>query len=361
MRSSIIFLFVTCSLWLFGQEAQTPEQAAAAKRAERLERNKRLSDAFTAGMNALKSAKGASDFQSAIDNFNKASEIDPRQVAVWAALGEAYTGLGRVSTGQDQTNAYDQAIASYQKSLAIKQEGSVYNQLGLVYGLEQRIPEATEALLKCAELTPAIAPKAYFNLGATLVNSGNPEKSAEYFKKAVDLDPSYAEAWYRYGAILLRDGTVDEDTGQQVFPPDCKTALTRYLDLTPNGINAAKAKMMLEAMDAKVSQDYLPAPSARSKSLSIKKLPNEATLIQKPQPTYPLAAKEARIQGPAKVLLLVSKTGEPRWMRVISSPSSLLSIAALEAVRQWRYEPIVIDGKTTEFATEAVVNFALGQ
>lgn len=353
-----ISLFLTIPL--LAQETQTPEDKqaaeAAARKAEIARKNKLLTDTYNAGLEGLK----AGNYQTAIDEFNKASEIDARQVAIWAQLGEAYKRLARTLTGDAQTDAYNHAIESYKKSMSLKPDPALFNQLGTVYDALHQVPEATEAFLKAAELSPTLAPKAYFNLGATLVNNGEADKSVEYFKKAVDADPTYADAWYQYGALLLRKGTLDEQNGVQVFPADCKIALTRYLELMPNGINAGKAKEIMEAMDQRAPRVYWPVPKPSTNERP-SRIPAEATLLQKIQPAYSIAAKDARIQGTVKLQLFVSKRGEPIWMHVLSSPSSLLSIAAETAVQQWRYEPLTVDGKLYEFSTVAVVNFNLTQ
>src|SRR5581483_2836199 len=189
-------------------------------------------------------------------------------VAVWDSLGEAYAGLAGTQTGDDRNKSFEQAIAAYNKGLAIKPDDpAVYNQLGNIDGMEKKVPEATEALTKAAQLDPQMAPKAYFNMGANLVNGGQPEKAAEFFKKATDADPNYAEAWYQYGSLLMMQGQVDPKTGKQTYPPDTSTALHKYLELQPNGPHAQEATAMLQAMGETVQTNiHNPnAPTTRKK------------------------------------------------------------------------------------------------
>jgi len=204
-------------------------------------------------------------FQTAIDNFNKAGELDATQVAVWDSLREAYAGLANTQTGDERTKSYDQAIEAYKKGLALKpDDAAVYNQLGNIYGAEKKIPEATEALTKAAQLNPQMASKAYFNMGANLVNTGSADKASEFFKKATDADPTYAEAWYQLGSTLMMKGAVDAKTGKQTYPPDTGPALQKYLELQPSGSHAQEATAMLTAMGEQV-QTKITNPAAKKK------------------------------------------------------------------------------------------------
>jgi tetratricopeptide (TPR) repeat protein len=252
------------------QKKQYEEQLK--KNAETIKKNKALNDTYNAAQTALKAApaetdpaKKAADYNTAIENLNKAAQIDANQVAIWDSLGEAYTGLAATQTGDEKTKSYDHAIEAYKKSLAIKpDDAAVYNQLGNLYGAEKKMPEATEALNKAAQLDPSMAAKAYFNMGANMVNSGHPTEAADFFKKAADADPNYAEAWYQYGSLLMMKGSVDPKTGQQTYPPDTATALKKYLELQPNGKHAQEATAMLQAMGEKV-QTNIKVPNANKK------------------------------------------------------------------------------------------------
>jgi tetratricopeptide (TPR) repeat protein len=254
------------------KEQKEQFEAAAKQRSEQMKKNKALNDAYNLGQDASKKAQAdtdkaqkATDYQVAIDNFNKAGQLDPGQVAIWNSLGDAYYGLGNAQAGDERNKSYDQAIASYQKSLQIKpDDAAIYNQMGNIYGAEKKIPEAKEALTKAAQLDPQMAGKAYFNMGANLVNTGHTEDAAEFFKKATDAEPNNAEAWYQLGSLLMMKGTVDAKTGAQTYPPETADALKKYLELKPDGSHAQEATAMLQAMGQTV-QTKTTVPSAKTK------------------------------------------------------------------------------------------------
>jgi TonB family protein len=87
----------------------------------------------------------------------------------------------------------------------------------------------------------------------------------------------------------------------------------------------------------------------------------ESHIITKKVPAYPAAAKAAGIQGKVLLEAMISKEGVPQELRVLSSPSDDLSESALEAVRQWRYSPTLLNGNPVEVLTDIVINYTLSQ
>jgi len=87
----------------------------------------------------------------------------------------------------------------------------------------------------------------------------------------------------------------------------------------------------------------------------------EANLTTKVQPIYPEAAKAARVQGTVEIQATISKDGVPVELRVLNSPSDDLSESALEAVRQWRYRPTLLNGQPIQIMTDIIVNYTLSR
>jgi periplasmic protein TonB len=82
-------------------------------------------------------------------------------------------------------------------------------------------------------------------------------------------------------------------------------------------------------------------------------------LIYKVDPEYPKKAKAARESGIVTLQATISKTGEISDLRVVCGPA-LLQQASLEAVRQWKYRPYLLNGKPVEVETTIRITFALG-
>ena len=84
----------------------------------------------------------------------------------------------------------------------------------------------------------------------------------------------------------------------------------------------------------------------------------EANLLHKVQPSYPPIARQARVQGTVELRAIISKAGTIEHLVVVRG-HPMLAAAALEAVRQWRYRPYLLNHEPIEVETEITVNFVL--
>jgi protein TonB len=85
----------------------------------------------------------------------------------------------------------------------------------------------------------------------------------------------------------------------------------------------------------------------------------EAKIVARPNPVYPPLARQARIQGNVVLHAIIDKDGNVTQLEVISG-HPLLVQSALSAVRQWRYQPTLLNGEPVEVDTTITVNFVLG-
>ena len=85
---------------------------------------------------------------------------------------------------------------------------------------------------------------------------------------------------------------------------------------------------------------------------------SEGNLIRKVQPDYPPLARSVRIQGQVVLQAVISKQGSIENLRLLSGHPMLVP-AAIEAVRQWRYRPYILNNEPVEVETQITVNFSL--
>jgi protein TonB len=81
-------------------------------------------------------------------------------------------------------------------------------------------------------------------------------------------------------------------------------------------------------------------------------------LIRKVLPDYPAIGREIRVEGTVVLQATISKSGSIENLRVISGPA-MLQQAALDAVKQWRYKPYLLNGEPVEVETTVNVEFRL--
>jgi periplasmic protein TonB len=81
-------------------------------------------------------------------------------------------------------------------------------------------------------------------------------------------------------------------------------------------------------------------------------------LIRKVTPVYPPLARQARIQGQVVLQAEISKEGTIQNLQLISG-HPMLAPAAIEAVKQWRYKPYLLNGEPVAVETQVIVNFSL--
>jgi protein TonB len=84
----------------------------------------------------------------------------------------------------------------------------------------------------------------------------------------------------------------------------------------------------------------------------------EGMLINRVLPVYPAPARAMRIAGRVELQATISRDGTIDNLRVVDGPA-LLRAAALEAVRQWRYRPYLLNGEPVEVETTINVDFRL--
>lgn len=85
-----------------------------------------------------------------------------------------------------------------------------------------------------------------------------------------------------------------------------------------------------------------------------------AKLVRQPKPSYPPLARQARISGVVKFNAVIAKDGSIQNLTLVSG-HPLLVQAATEAVRQWVYQPTLLNGEPVEVITTIDVNFTLSQ
>ena len=81
-------------------------------------------------------------------------------------------------------------------------------------------------------------------------------------------------------------------------------------------------------------------------------------LVRKVNPVYPPLARQARISGTVVLRAVISKDGSIENLSLVSG-HPMLAPAAIDAVKQWKYKPYLLNGEPVEVETQVQVNFTL--
>jgi protein TonB len=84
----------------------------------------------------------------------------------------------------------------------------------------------------------------------------------------------------------------------------------------------------------------------------------QGLVVHRVEPLYPAIAKAAHVQGTVILAAVIGKDGTIQNLHVVSG-HPLLQGAAMDAVKQWRYRPYILNGEPVEVDTQVVVNFTL--
>jgi protein TonB len=87
--------------------------------------------------------------------------------------------------------------------------------------------------------------------------------------------------------------------------------------------------------------------------------PQTAQTVSVPvSPSYPMLARQMKVQGAVILQALISREGTIQELQVLNGPG-ILAAAAREAVKQWRFKPYYLNGQPVETQARITVNFTI--
>ena len=104
----------------------------------------------------------------------------------------------------------------------------------------------------------------------------------------------------------------------------------------------------------------LPPPPKPVERLRVGGNVMQANIIHRVDPIYPQIARTAHISGSVILHAIIAKDGTIQELSVVSGPP-LLQRAALDAVKQWRYKPTLLNTQPVQVDTTITVIFSLGE
>jgi protein TonB len=155
-------------------------------------------------------------------------------------------------------------------------------------------------------------------------------------------------------------GPVVTATDRAVLPP-LEIEVVAGNRHQPLAASNSSVKVEMQAAPAAgTTQPTARAPSPASNSDAHVSLSQDtsARVTRTVEPSYPLLAKQMKVQGAVVLQALIDKTGSIQDLHVVSGPT-ILAAAAREAVKQWHFKPYYQAGQAVETEARITVNFTI--
>jgi periplasmic protein TonB len=210
---------------------------------------------------------------------------------------------------------------------------------------DQSLPEANPSTPAAKHVTPVAPPK---------IAPPSPTHARPKSKKSVTAahststpDPPFIVATNRAVLPSLEVEVVAGNQHRAVRPGDSSVKL----DMQPSDDTAS------EQSAPSVQSQPSTATTTRTKA-QVQLSSGSAQVISRVDPSYPLLAKQMKVQGAVVLEALISKSGSIQDIEVLSGPA-ILSEAAREAVKQWHFKPYYQGGQPVETEARVTVNFTI--
>lgn len=285
--------------------------------------------------------------QLATDEFVKVVDLDPRNIVAMSSLASLYMNQKR----------WDDALEWYGKLTAVDPNNAgAYYSVGFI-AWSRWYPAYTAARarlgMKLEDPGPIQDQLVKQDLKATY--GGVIDAGMHAMEKALQINPQYDDAM-AYMNLFVQERADLRDTLEE-YRQDIATA-DQWIQMA---LATKKQKVEQRPRSSAPPPPPPPPPPPSSPSsparISVDAQVQERKLINKVDPVYPPMARQARVSGTVFLTVIVDREGCVSDIRVISG-QPLLIPAAMEAVKQWVYQPTLLNGNPVEVLTQVGVVFS---
>lgn len=358
------------------EKARTLERTAEQR--SQLAKNKALLDAFDKGNEAnskavemeeaTRSLAGeyvelarkqiSKQWETAIQSFEKASEIDPKQHFIWGNLADCYVALANFMNDAQREVEINKAAAAFQKAIELKpDEARYHHDYALALVKLRRFDESLAEATRAAQSDPFHAGSYFYSLGTALQNAEQVDRSGQAFMKAIEAEPNYANAHFQYG-VYLASKAIRTPEGKIVWQPGT-VELQKYLVLEPHGQFADEAKRLLDP-NTRVQVDLAPVITAPAPFIyGVGGDVSAPITLYRVEPEYTEEARAAGLSGPVTVYVEIGPDGLAHNMRVTEGLAPGLDERAIDSISKWRFQPAIRQGQPVTVKSWIRVTFSL--
>lgn len=152
-----------------------------------------------------------------------------------------------------------------------------------------------------------------------------------------------------------------ENSSPAAHPMVIKTDRSRLTVKSADSVEAPALSVAAAVPSSAALPDLMGANSAPTpvlQRLVISQGVSRGLLVKEVQPMYPRTALVLRVEGSVQLMATVSKNGNISDVKIVSGDKDLAH-AAVDAVKQWRYKPYLLNGEPVDIQTQITVNFKL--
>jgi TonB family protein len=293
--------------------------------------------------------------------LNSALAIDSRNmVALKTMASLKYNQTQGVKIPAQKISALDEAERWYRRILVVDNldKEALYS-IGVI-AWSKAYPESQQARASIGMRREDPGPIRDANVRLEFRNrtARTVEEGMSSLQKAIEIDPQYDDAM-AYLNLLYRQLADGVDT-----PEEYRKNIADADLWVQRALETKKAKA---AAGIPPNRNMVAAPPPPPAGPSPQLLPGQIRvggniqaekLIEKPIPPYPPLAKQARIQGVVRFNAVIGRDGTVVNLTLVSG-HPLFVPNATEAVRQWKYQPTLLNGQPVEVVTQIDVSFTL--
>lgn len=183
----------------------------------------------------------------------------------------------------------------------------------------------------------------------------------EHLNKALDIDPKYDDAM-AYMNLLLREyaDLAGSKAEYEKMTAEADAWIQKALDArrekTDQGPQPTTTVIVGGGSRPAPPPEPTPEWASTPGRITVGGSVYDAMLTFSVLPVYPPKAKKANIHGTVRLKAIIAKDGSVETLE-LESGHPLLVDAAIEAVRQWKYHPTLLNGEPVEVVTTIDVNF----
>ena len=303
----------------------------------------------------LDSPKNTEVARAAQAGFEAVLRLDPRNLTALQSLASmTYSQAMPSRDPLERRRQLDEAAALYHRILEVDpQAKEAHYSLGVI-AWSQFYPELMAARARLGMKPQDPGPLKDLNTRQDLRArfGGVVEQGIENLRDALALDPAYDDAM-AYLNLLIRERGDLRDTAEE-YKQDVKSA-DQWVQ---KALETKRLKGPDGTSNLQAAPPPPPPPAGSAQRIRVTGNVQEYKLVRKVDPEYPAQALEARIQGTVRFIATIGKDGQLQNLQLISG-HPLLVRAAMDAVRQWVYQPTLLNGEPVEVVTSIDVPFLL--